>query len=77
MALEFSGPATRFTDDAIEQAAKEIGCPVAAIRAVIDVESRALAPTLWGRAVSRFSRALARRGNKRGHGLPIGREIAG
>ena len=40
MALEFSGPATRFTDEAIEQAAKSIGCPVAAVRAVIDVESR-------------------------------------
>lgn len=40
MALEFSGPATRFTDEAIEQAAKKIGCPVAAVRAVIDVESR-------------------------------------
>jgi len=40
MPLEFSGSATRFTDDAIEQAAKKIGCPVAAVRAVIDVESR-------------------------------------
>lgn len=40
MALEFSGPATRFNDEAIEQAAKKIGCPVAAVRAVIDVESR-------------------------------------
>ena len=40
MALEFSGPATRFTDEAIEQAAKKIGCAVAAVRAVIDVESR-------------------------------------
>lgn len=40
MALEFSGPATRFNDEAIEAAAKKIGCPVAAVRAVIDVESR-------------------------------------
>jgi N-acetylmuramidase-like protein/putative peptidoglycan binding protein len=40
MALEFSGPATRFNDEAIEQAAKKIGCAVAAVRAVIDVESR-------------------------------------
>lgn len=38
--LEFSGAASRFTDDAIEDAAKEIGCDVAAVRAVIDVESR-------------------------------------
>src|SRR4051812_18506375 len=40
MALEFSGPATPFTDEAIENAAKKIGCAVAAVRAVIDVESR-------------------------------------
>lgn len=40
MALEFSGPATRFTDESIENAAKKIGCAVAAVRAVIDVESR-------------------------------------
>jgi len=40
MALEFSGPATRFTGEVIEQAANEIGCPVAAIQAVMDVESR-------------------------------------
>lgn len=39
MALEFSGPATRFTDEAIEQAAKKLGCAVAAVRAVIEVES--------------------------------------
>jgi hypothetical protein len=38
--LEFCGPATRFNDEAIENAAKKIGCPVAAVRAVIDVESR-------------------------------------
>ena len=40
MALEFAGPATRFTDEAVEGAAKKIGCAVAAVRAVIDVESR-------------------------------------
>ena len=40
MALEFSGPATRFDDKAIEAAAKKLGCAVAAVRAVIDVESR-------------------------------------
>lgn len=40
MALEFSGPAKRFDDEAIEGAASKIGCPVAAVRAVIDVESR-------------------------------------
>jgi hypothetical protein len=40
MALEFSGSATRFTDEAVEKAAGKIGCPVAAVRAVIDVESR-------------------------------------
>jgi hypothetical protein len=40
MALEFSGPATPLGDKAIEQAAGRIGCPVAAVRAVIDVESR-------------------------------------
>src|SRR6185369_14627607 len=40
MALEFQGPATPMTDEAVEQAAKKIGCPVAAVRAVIDVESR-------------------------------------
>lgn len=40
MSLEFSGLATRLTGGAIEQAANEIGCPVAAIQAVMDVESR-------------------------------------
>jgi hypothetical protein len=40
MALEFSGPAKRFNDEAIENAAKKVGCAVAAVRAVIDVESR-------------------------------------
>ena len=40
MPLEFSGPATRFNDEAIEKAAAKIGCAVAAVRAVIDVESR-------------------------------------
>ena len=40
MALEFSGPAKRFDDKSIEAAAKKIGCAVAAVRAVIDVESR-------------------------------------
>jgi hypothetical protein len=40
MALEFSGPATAMNDVAVEAAAKAIGCAVAAVRAVIDVESR-------------------------------------
>ena len=40
MAKEFQGNATPFTDKAIEAAAKKIGCQVAAVRAVIDVESR-------------------------------------
>lgn len=40
MALDFAGPGTRFNDEAIEQAAKKLGCAVAAVRAVIDVESR-------------------------------------
>lgn len=40
MPLEFSGPATPMNDAAIEQAAKSLGCPVAAVRAVLDVESR-------------------------------------
>jgi hypothetical protein len=39
MALEFSGPATGLDDTAIEAAAARIGCKVAAVRAVIDVES--------------------------------------
>jgi hypothetical protein len=37
---EFTGPATRFSDGAIQDAADEIGCDVAAVKAVIDVESR-------------------------------------
>ena len=40
MALEFAGPASLLDDDAIEAAARKIGCQVAAVRAVIDVESR-------------------------------------
>lgn len=40
MALEFSGPATRLASADIEQAAGSLGCAVAAVRAVIDVESR-------------------------------------
>jgi len=40
MALEFSGPAVRMGDSDLEGAAKKIGCTVAAVRAVIDVESR-------------------------------------
>ena len=39
MPLEFSGPATPLTDSDIEAAAKTIGCQVAAVRAVIAVES--------------------------------------
>ena len=40
MALEFSGSAKPFDDKAIEGAAKKLGCAVAGVRAVIDVESR-------------------------------------
>lgn len=40
MAMEFSGTAKRFDDKAIERAATKLSCPVAAVRAVIDVESR-------------------------------------
>jgi hypothetical protein len=40
MTLEFSGPAVKFTDEAVTAAAAKIGCAVAAVRAVIDVESR-------------------------------------
>ena len=40
MPLEFAGPATPLDDEAIESAARKIGCQVAAVRAVIDVESR-------------------------------------
>jgi hypothetical protein len=39
MASEFAGNATRLDDRAIESAAIKIGCSVAAVRAVIDVES--------------------------------------
>lgn len=37
---EFTGPAGRFTDGAIGKAASDIGCDVAAVKAVIDVESK-------------------------------------
>jgi hypothetical protein len=40
MALDFHGPATPLMDDDIEAAATELGCQVATIRAVLDVESR-------------------------------------
>jgi hypothetical protein len=40
MMSEFAGPATRFSSGAIAEAATDIGCEEAAIRAVIDVESR-------------------------------------
>jgi hypothetical protein len=40
MALDFSGPATPLDDLAIEAAATKLKCQVAAVRAVIDVESR-------------------------------------
>jgi len=40
MPLAFSGPATPLDDAAIAGAAKKLGCEVAAVRAVIDVESR-------------------------------------
>ena len=40
MPLEFAGPATPVTDADIEAAAAKIGCAVAAVRAVIEVESR-------------------------------------
>jgi hypothetical protein len=40
MPLEFAGPATPVSDADIESAAARIGCQVAAIRAVIEVESR-------------------------------------
>jgi hypothetical protein len=40
MPLAFSGPATRLGAGDIEAAAKSIGCQSAAVRAVIDVESR-------------------------------------
>ncbi|MFN3389272.1 MAG: N-acetylmuramidase domain-containing protein [Allosphingosinicella sp.] len=37
--MEFTGPARRFTDGAIAQAAAELGADIAAVRAVISVES--------------------------------------
>lgn len=40
MALRFSGPATPLDDGDVEAAATALGCQVAAVRAVIDVESR-------------------------------------
>lgn len=40
MAMEFTGPATRFSEGAIAAAAKAIGCDVAAIKSVITVESQ-------------------------------------
>jgi hypothetical protein len=40
MALEFSGPATRLSEQAIISAAASLDCEVAAVKAVIDVESR-------------------------------------
>ncbi len=40
MPIEFSGPATPVTDADIEGAAAKIGCAVAAVRAVIEVESK-------------------------------------
>ena len=40
MPLQFAGPASSLDEEAIEKAARDIGCRVAAVRAVIDVESR-------------------------------------
>ena len=40
MPLAFSGPATPLDDGAIANAAQQLGCEVAAVRAVIDVESQ-------------------------------------
>lgn len=40
MVLEFSGPATSVTDRDLEDAAIRLDCMVAAVRAVLDVESR-------------------------------------
>lgn len=40
MSLEFAGPATPLSDHDIEAAAGQLCCQVAAVRAVIDVESR-------------------------------------
>ena len=38
--MEFTGPATRFSEGAVSEAASALGCDVAAVKAVIDVESR-------------------------------------
>lgn len=40
MPLEFAGPATPLDDTTIALAANKLGCEIAAVRAVIDVESR-------------------------------------
>src|SRR5215210_1762377 len=40
MARDFVGTATRMSDAAIGKAASDLGCDVAAVKAVIDVESR-------------------------------------
>ena len=40
MPLEFAGPATPLDDNSIARAANKLGCEIAAVRAVIDVESR-------------------------------------
>ncbi len=40
MTMQFTGPATPMRDADIEAAAKKLGCQVATVRAVIDVESR-------------------------------------
>ena len=40
MGFEFAGSAEPLDDEAIEAAARKIGCQVAVVRAVIDVESR-------------------------------------
>jgi hypothetical protein len=38
--MEFTGPATKFTEGAIAAAAQQLNCDVAAVKAVIDVESK-------------------------------------
>lgn len=40
MTMQFTGPATPMRDADIEAAARKLGCQVATVRAVIDVESR-------------------------------------
>ena len=40
MPLDFAGPATPLDEDDIAEAAKKLDCEVAAVRAVVDVESR-------------------------------------